>query len=119
MRNKIYYLPNSIARIFLAKYIKAFIRVEVKSRWSNVFCVLELILSPFTLAVLRQTRRIPENNACTSSIHESATWLYGRRYTVAGKTINRKFSTYKRESRSILFNFKIKLGKLKIKNWNN
>lgn len=76
VQNEIYYLPNFIARISLAKYINAFIRTMVKSRLSNVFCVLELILSQPRIA--RQTRRITENNVCTSSIYESATSLYDR-----------------------------------------
>jgi len=69
-------LPNSIARISLTKYINAFIRTAVKSRLSNVFCVLELILSQSR--IVRQTRRITENNVYASSIHESATSLYDR-----------------------------------------
>jgi len=70
VRDEIYYLSNSIARIFLVKYINAFIRIAIKSRLSNVFRVLELILyrNP-RIRVLRQMRRITENNACASLIY--------------------------------------------------
>lgn len=49
----------------------------VKSRLSNVFRILELILyRSLRICVLRQTRHITENNARASPIHESATLLH-------------------------------------------
>lgn len=37
VRDEIYYLSNSIARIFLVKFINAFIRIAVKSRLSEMY----------------------------------------------------------------------------------